>query len=145
MAHGFAKPEIPRGQPQEIQSNIMVMMNSLSGLPIETLKRAVGIREQIDELTIELNELLSQPRMRPAVTFGARTSKGRELSAAGRARIATAQRLRWAKYNAGRSKPVVNHSKKPRLSAQGRAKVSAAVAARWERYRAAKALGLRLK
>jgi hypothetical protein len=120
------------------------MMNNLNVLPIETLKRAVGIREQIDQLTGELNRLLNQPRMTGAPAAGGKNRK-RELSPAGRARIAAAQRLRWAKFNSGRVKPAKPHAGRNRLSATGRNRIAAAVTARWERYRAAKILGLKTK
>ncbi len=119
-----------------------MIMQSLAELPIQKLKRAVGIREQIEALTHELNELLGTPAAFMSFN-GADTDKRRSLSAAGRARIAAAQRLRWSKYNAGRSQRTDLVAKKHRLSAEGRAKVAAAVRARWDRFRAAKAKALR--
>ena len=112
-----------------------MMTNSLATLPIQQLKRAVGIREQIESLTRELHELLAGPSFASAPVSGGR----RGLSAAGRARIAAAQRARWSRYNAARGIRPRPASNKQRLSAQGRAKVSAAVRARWVRFRAAKA------
>jgi hypothetical protein len=58
------------------------------------------------------------------------------LSAAGKARVAAAQRKRWAKIHAAKGKPV----KKPRkkMSAEAKAKISAAAKARWAKVRAAK-------
>jgi hypothetical protein len=112
------------------------MMNSLTTLPIGQLKRAVDIREQIESLTLELHQLLGGvPRIQ---TNGVENGRKRMLSPVGRAKIAAAQRLRWAKFNAargGRPKPASRHL----LSAAGRARVSAAVKARWARFRATKA------
>jgi hypothetical protein len=119
-----------------------MIMQSLAELPIQKLKRAVGIREQIEALTQELNELLGTPAAFMSLN-GAGTEKRRSLSAAGRARIAAAQRLRWSKYNSGRSQRTDLVAKKHRLSPEGRAKVAAAVRARWDRFRAAKARALR--
>ncbi len=119
------------------------MINSLAQLPIQKLKRAVGIREQIEALTLELNELLGTPAFIPE--RGTVFEKRRSLSAAGRARIAAAQRLRWSRYNAGRGQRTDLVSRKHRLSPEGRARVAAAVRARWERFRAAKARTLRAK
>jgi len=120
-----------------------MIMQSLAELPIQKLKRAVGIREQIEALTRELNDLLGTPAF--ISVNGAVAEKRRSLSAAGRARIAAAQRLRWSKYNAGRSQRTDLVAKKHRLSPEGRAKVAAAVRARWDRFRAAKARALRAK
>lgn len=121
-----------------------MIMNSFAGLPIEKLKKAVGIREQIDQLTAELNSLLGTNEVPLQSRLYVSSPRKRELSASGRARIAAAQRLRWAKYNAGRPKPIKDPSKKPRLSSEGRTKVSEAVKGRWERFRAAKSLGLKV-
>lgn len=113
------------------------MTNSLATLPLAQLKRAITIREQIESLKLELDQLLVSPASIP--TNGATPNLKAGLSTAGRARIAAAQRLRWSKYN-GSGKTKINLvSGNRRLSAAGRAKVSAAVTARWERYRAAKA------
>ena len=38
-----------------------MMTHSLATLPLPKLKRAVGIREQIEALTLELNQLLGTP------------------------------------------------------------------------------------
>ncbi|HZT22304.1 MAG TPA: hypothetical protein VFB55_05300 [Verrucomicrobiae bacterium] len=123
-------------------------MNSLTAMPLQQLKRAIAIREQIEVLTLELNDLMGISPLIPPMGNGhnARVgvAKPRGLSQAGRARIAAAQRLRWSRYNAGR--PATEPSTtSERLSAEGRAKVSAAVKARWERYRAAKARSARSK
>lgn len=60
-------------------------------------ERAAEIRKQIDELSAELEGLFSVGRAvrrcRPAGRRG-------KISAAGRARIAAAQRERWAKHRA---------------------------------------------
>ena len=129
------------------------MMNSLADLPISKLKRAVGLRERIESLKTELDELLGARSYLPA--RGDRNSRAQDqhaaprerrgLTSAGRARIAAAQRLRWSKYNASRPARAETPSKEPRLSAEGRARVAAAVRARWDRYRAAKAKALRGK
>src|SRR4051812_33438056 len=113
-----------------------MMMNSLAKMPIGQLKRAVDIREQIESLTHELHQLLAgRPQVR---VDGGEPQRKRVLSPMGRAKIAAAQRLRWAKFNearGGRPQPASRHM----LSPEGRARVSAAVKARWARFRAAKA------
>jgi hypothetical protein len=70
--------------------------------------------------------------------FGGRLEKrtfGRKLSAAGRKRIAAAQRARWAKIRA-RKQNVVAMPKRRTMSASGRKKIAAAQRARWAKVRA---------
>jgi hypothetical protein len=120
-----------------------MMMNTLTDLPIRHLKRAVNIREQIEALTQELNQLLEASALLPLETE--RNGKRSGLTPMGRAKIAAAQRLRWSKYNGGRITPAKVTTGKPRLSPAGRAKVAAAVRARWDRFRAMKARALKAK
>jgi len=71
-------------------------------------------------------------------TYGKRTSVRRKISVAGRARIAEAQRQRWAKLkrNSGQTKGVA--PKKRTMSAAARKKIAAAQRARWAKVRGAK-------
>ena len=74
----------------------------------------------------------------------------RSLSAEAKARIVAAQKERWAKFRAAKSKTKENGKaapgkkaiapagKKRVISAEGRARLAAAARARWERFRAAK-------
>jgi hypothetical protein len=69
-----------------------------------------------------------------ALNARAKTGTGRTMSAAGRARIAAAQRARWAKVKgrqAGKTAPV----KKRKLSAAALARIRAAQKARWAKWR----------
>src|SRR6266550_3409249 len=59
----------------------------------------------------------------------------RKMSVAARARIAAAQRARWAKVKGQRK--VVSIAPKRRISAAGRARIRAASKARWAKWRAA--------
>lgn len=74
--------------------------------------------------------------------FGATYSGGsatRKISAAGRARIAAAQRARWAKMKSGGNKgSVVTMPKKRIMSAAARKRIAAAQRARWAKVKAAK-------
>jgi hypothetical protein len=70
--------------------------------------------------------------------FGGRVEKRtfvRRLSAAGRKRIAAAQRARWAKIRAGKQN-IVAMPKRRIMSAAARKKIAAAQRARWARVRA---------
>jgi hypothetical protein len=64
----------------------------------------------------------------------------RGMSAAGKARIAAAQRKRWANLKAAQGEPKTAKRKKAKrkLSADGRARIVAATKARWDAFRKAK-------
>lgn len=68
-----------------------------------------------------------------------RTGTRRSISAPGRARIAAAQRKRWAKIrrNGGQKQNVVRMPKKKTMSVAARRKIAAAQRARWARVKAA--------
>ena len=72
----------------------------------------------------------------------AKQGKRRGMSAAGRARIAAAQKARWAKAKKQTAKkvtaPVAKPAKKRKMSAAGLAKIRAAVKARWAKVKAEK-------
>lgn len=104
------------------------MINSLAAMPIDKLKRAVEIREQIEALIRELDELMG------VSNFLGSKDNHRGVGA----HNGSTQHNGWSMESRVTSG-------KPRLSADGRAKVSAAVKARWERYRAAKARTARAK
>jgi len=109
-------------------------MNDILNLSIEQLRRVADIKERIESLQYELNRVLGG-------RAGVKSPGGRivRMSAAGRARIAAAQRARWAKYNAARGKSSKASGSKPRrrLSAGAKAKIAAAARARWARAKAA--------
>jgi hypothetical protein len=73
-------------------------------------------------------------------SYGRRTGTRRKISAAGRARIAAAQRARWAKTrgnNGPQKQNVVSMPKKKTMSAAARRKIAAAQRARWAKVKAA--------
>jgi hypothetical protein len=69
--------------------------------------------------------------------YGKRTGT-RRLSAAARARIAAAQRARWAKVRSGQKQNVVTMPKKRTMSATARKRIAAAQRARWAKVKAQK-------
>jgi hypothetical protein len=106
-------------------------MNNLAGV-VRLLKK-----EQ-DRLTRELHGISAA-----LAAFGNAYGKGtgtRKLSAAARARIAAAQKARWAKVrkNDGETAKVVPIRVKRTLSAAARKRIAAAQRARWARVRAGK-------
>jgi hypothetical protein len=100
------------------------MANVLQNFSVTDLKRAIRLRERIEKLERRLNALSGGS---PAA--GATATKGRrKLSAAGRARIAAAQRLRWSK-NGGKKKT------RHKMSPAGRARIAAALRKRWAKVK----------
>lgn len=84
------------------------MATSLASLTVAQLQRAAEIRAQIDRLTAELDGIVTGAAKRrpgrPPGRPGRPPGKRGKMSAAGRARIAAAQRLRWAKFKAEKRK-----------------------------------------
>jgi hypothetical protein len=113
------------------------MTTLLSDLSIEQLRRAVSLKEQIAGLETQLSQVVGAPA--PA-TLTAKRPGSRKRSAAVRARMAAAQRARWAQQQ-GKEQAAVKPapaSRKPKgkLSPEGRARIVAAQKARWAKIRA---------
>jgi hypothetical protein len=97
-------------------------------------------KRRIDSQIDALRQLLSAGRTEAAPASGARAFK-RKMAAAGRRRVAAAQKARWAKLrgeSALPSSPVTpEHPKRKRkLSAAGRKAISEATKRRWALKRA---------
>jgi hypothetical protein len=93
-------------------------------------------KAQIDQRIAELRALRSGESESPAKAAPAPKGGKRTLSAEARARIAAAQRKRWAATRKGT--PEVKAAKPRRLSAAGRRAIIAATKKRWAAVRAAK-------
>jgi hypothetical protein len=120
------------------------MSNHLANISVAQLKRAIEIREQIDVLTEELGQITSGEEAPASLPPTAKKGKG--MSAAGRARIAAAQRARWAKVKGAKVEKAVaspvEKKKKRKMSPAARAKISAAAKERWKKAKAAGRSGL---
>lgn len=117
------------------------MVISISNISVSQLKRAVVIREQLEMLENELAGILGESRAATSNGHGGR----RKMSPNARAKIAAAQRLRWAKYRKGASGKSASASAKAskkgaagkrKLSPATRAKIAAAARVRWARAKA---------
>lgn len=79
-------------------------MSLIIKLSVQQLRRAADLKEKISALEKELNQLLgstTQPvAVEPAAVQAPKKKGG--MSAAGRARIAAAQKARWAKIKAAK-------------------------------------------
>ena len=126
---------------------------TMTNLSLVQLRQAVSIKERIDGLQAELNQLLgkSAPAALAApVALAASVSaptdgrRGRKRSAAARARMAAAQRARWATKApvaapkaAPKAAPFAPAKKRKRnFSPEALARISAAAKARWAKVRA---------
>jgi hypothetical protein len=103
----------------------------------------VGYQSQLEQLSAKIADIKTQlghrgpgrPKAAAAETNHAGTQKRRTISKAGRARIAAAQRARWAaqkKQEAAPAKP-----KKRKMSAAGLKAIREATKKRWAAYRKA--------
>lgn len=106
---------------------------TILNLSARQLHQAAKIKDRIAALEKKVTQILGTP-----AKAGSTPRKRRKMSAAGRARIAAAQKARWKEVKGRKSaaKPVRKARRK--MSAAARAKIAAAARARWK---AAKAKG----
>lgn len=116
------------------------MNQSLSSLSVAQLRRAIEIREKMEALEKELAGIAGVS----AVAVPAAPSKKRTMSPAARAKIAAAQKARWAqrkgkRFTAQALKPTTKAEPKPKrkMTAAGRRRLAALAKARWAKARAA--------
>ena len=109
-------------------------MNSITNLTSKQLRQAASIKDKIESLEKRIGKLLGSPS-KPVAE--AEPKRRRKMSAAGRARIAAAQKARWAKIRG--TKPSAKPVKKAKrtMSAAARAKISASAKKRWAKAKAA--------
>jgi hypothetical protein len=105
-------------------------MDILSSLTPEQLIKAAKLKKQIAKLETSLASILGSPAASNSAP------KRRKMSRAARAKIAAAQKARWAKTK-GKSATKPAAKKKRKMSAAGRAKIRAAAKARWAKVKAA--------
>ena len=118
---------------------------SMINLTPTQLRQAADLKERIASLNQELTTLLGgSATPSPAKAVQPVVAKKRGMSAAGKARIAAAQKLRWAKVNAAKAKAVEKIKTAPAkpkrvISPAARAKMAAAAKLMWVKIKAAKA------
>jgi hypothetical protein len=108
-------------------------MSHLTGVVQQLKKEHDRLTRQLDGISRALSAF--------GAAYGQRTARRSKISAAGRERIAAAQRLRWSnlKKKSGQMKDVSGMPKKRTMSAAGRRRIGAAQKLRWAKVRAAKA------
>jgi hypothetical protein len=95
----------------------------------------IGYKTELSKIDAKMAELRAQLRDSPATNGTGRTArKSGGMSAAGRRRIAAAQRKRWAALKNAKAETA---KPKRKISAAGRAAIVKAVKARWAAVRAA--------
>jgi len=109
------------------------MSSLLTSLSPQQLRRAADLKDKIQSLENELGRILGAS-IKPVAAVAPK--KKRKMSASGRAKIAAAQKARWAKVKGRKSvaKPVKKARRK--MSAAARAKIAAAARARWKKAKA---------
>jgi len=107
---------------------------TMINLTSSQLRQAANIKDKIAALEKQLAAITGTK----AAPIAKAPKKKGGMSAAGKAKIAAAQKLRWAKVKA--AKPaVVKPVKKGGMSAAGKARIAAAQKLRWAKVKAAKA------
>jgi len=113
-------------------------MSSIHHLSVQQLHQAADLKEEIAALEKELSQLLGATAQTPAAKA---PKKKFRMSAAAKAKISAAAKLRWANVKgakaAAKSKASPAPKKKGGMSAAGRARISAAAKARWAKLKAA--------
>jgi len=102
-------------------------------LSARQLRRAAEIKERIEALQTELNELAGAPSA-PAGENG--SGRKRHMSAEAIARISAAQKARWAKVRREAGTTGAVRTGKRRMSAAGRARLAEIARARWKNVKA---------
>ncbi len=77
------------------------MSSSITNLSAQQLRRAANIKDKIQSLENELGRILGAS-IKPVAAVAPK--KKRKMSAAGRRKIAAAQRARWARINAAKKR-----------------------------------------
>jgi hypothetical protein len=114
------------------------MSNLLSSLTVNQLRNAADLKEKIGALNKELASILGA-----SAPVSAKAPKTSTMSAASRAKIAAAQKVRWAKVKGTKAvvKPVkpaaTAPAKKSKMSVAAKARLSALAKARWAKIKAA--------
>jgi len=109
-------------------------MSTLENISVSQLRKLVVIKEKIERLQAKLDAVTGN-----SDGIASAKPKRRGMSAAGKARIAAAQRRRWAKLRAGgkTEAPAKQGRLRRKVSAATRARLAASAKARWAKAKAA--------
>jgi hypothetical protein len=112
---------------------LLMTNTSVINLTLQQLRRAVAIKENIAALETELGQILGASA---SVRSTLNRPRRRKMSSAARAKIAAAQKARWAKSNRANTFTAIKRRSR-RISAKARAKLSANAKIRWAKAKAA--------
>jgi hypothetical protein len=134
-ARGFT-PGLPLDFTLALLYQDLMKINPLTALSIQQLRRAIELKQQSEALEQELARILGP---KPSIRAPVQPPRRRTMSAAAKAKIAAAQKARWAERKravkaVGPIKPPAKRKRK--ISRKGRARMIAATKARWARFRA---------
>jgi hypothetical protein len=110
-------------------------MTNLQNLSVKQLRKVVAIKERIEKLEANLASVSGGDEGEAAPVVHRR--RRRKMSAAAKARIAAAQRARWAKVKGRTTEPKIAVKKKRRVSPATKARLAAIAKARWAKVKAA--------
>ena len=113
-------------------------MSSITNLSVQQLRKAATLKERIQSLEKELNQLLGSAVT--SVAGPAPKKRKFKMSASAKAKISAAAKLRWAKIRGtapAAAKPAAKKGK-GKMSAAVKAKLSAKMKAVWAARKAAK-------
>ena len=113
----------------------MKMTTSIADLSVQQLKRALEIKQKIDDLRKELAQLSGAEETGAGP---APNPRKRKMSAAARAKISAAQKARWAGQKPEPAPEEAPAKKKRQYSPEGKARIVAGIRARWAKYNAEK-------
>ena len=111
-------------------------MSSIINLTPKQLRQAADVQEKIQELQDELNQLLGGTARVP--TAAPEAPRKRKVSVAARAKMAAAQRERWARIKGTTASTVPEAPKKKQVNEARLAALAKAREARWAKHKAAK-------
>lgn len=111
-------------------------MNDVTNLTPQQFRRAADLKEQIDALQDQLDQLLGSPAETGASMAAGNGRRRRKLSPQGLANIRAGVRKRQAAAKSAEVKGPVQKPKR-KMSAAGKARLSRLAKARWKKARAA--------
>jgi hypothetical protein len=100
---------------------------------ISAMSNLTSALQQLEQERTRLASQLEKLNTAPSALNATGSSRRDTMSAAGRARIAAAQRARWAKVKGRKVVSITAH--KRRMSPAARRKIAAAQRARWAKWR----------
>ena len=112
-------------------------MTNLKDLSTNQLQRIIALKEAIEGLEGQIASIMDGRDGEIAEIPVDELPKKRRMSASARAKIAAAQRARWARVKGTTAMPKATNKKDGRSSPAFRAKMAAAARARWKKAKAA--------